>query len=159
MPYERMTFKVEAARLLPFPFMNFSGRPDKFNVEGGKRTFCVALDVKTAEAMSKDGWNVKFPDPRGDDEEDVRDPYIQVEVKYKVRPPKITMITSASSTILTEDLVGILDGMDFANVDLIANASTWEVGGKTGIKAYLKTMYVTIDEDELDLKYSAMEGR
>lgn len=157
MPNERMTFKVEDARLLPFPFMNFSGRPDRFNVEGGKRTFCVALDVKTAEAMVKDNWNVKFPDPRGEDEEDVRDPYIQVEVKYKVRPPKIVMITSSSRTILTEDLVGILDGMDFTNVDLIANASTWEVGGKTGIKAYLKTMYVTIDEDDLDLKYAEVQ--
>lgn len=152
MEQERIQFKVENARII---YLNFKGRESQFNSQGD-RNFCVVLDDKTAKKMAKDGWNVKFPEPR--DEEEIRDPYIQVSVKYKIRPPKIVMLTSTSRTFLTEDNVEILDGMDFRNVDLIANASYWEVGGKSGIKAYLKTMYVTLDEDDLDLKYSAQVG-
>lgn len=148
---EREQFKIEGAQLI---YCNFKGRESQFNNEGD-RNFCVILDDKVAKQMAKDGWNVKFPEPR--DEEDVRDPYIQVSVKYKFRPPKIVMLTSTSRTFLTEENVEILDGMDFANVDLIANASHWEVGGKSGIKAYLKTMYVTLDEDDLDLKYAGKD--
>lgn len=154
MPNDRMTFKVEGARLLPYPFMNFSGRVTMYN-QNGRRTFCVALDQKNAEKMKRDGWNVKFPDPREEDGEEIpRDPYIQVEARFDRLPPKIIMITSTARTIVTQDLVAILDGMEFSNVDLIANASNWEVGEKAGIKAYLKTMYVTVDEDDLDLKYA-----
>lgn len=154
MSRDRMTFKVEDARLLPYPFMNFSGRVTLYN-QNGRRTFCVALDDKTARAMKQDGWNVKFPDPREEDGEEIpRDPYIQIEARFDRLPPKIIMITSTARTIVTEDLVAILDGMEFTNVDLIANASNWEVGEKSGIKAYLKTMYLTVDEDDLDLKYA-----
>jgi hypothetical protein len=34
----------------------------------------------------------------------------------------------------------------------------WDVNGKTGVKAYLKTLFVTIDEDALELKYGQTGG-
>jgi hypothetical protein len=144
---------IENAQIL---FPNFSGREGRFN-QPGDRNFCVILDQKTAKTMVKDGWNVKFPKPGDDDEEDTRDPYIQVTLKYGFRPPKILMITSTGRTYLTEDMVEILDSMEFSNVDLIINPSIWEVNGKSGIKAYLKSLYVTIEEDELERKYAVAE--
>jgi hypothetical protein len=58
---------------------------------------------------------------------------------------------------MTEDTVEMLDFVDVANVDLILNPYEWVVNGKTGVKAYLKKMFITIREDPLELKYAALE--
>ena len=39
-------------------------------------------------------------------------------------------------------------------MDLTLNPYAWEVNGKTGVKAYLKSIFVTIVEDDLDRKYA-----
>ena len=64
------------------------------------------------------------------------------------------MITSSARTPLDEDSVEVLDWADIRTADLIARAYTWEVNGKTGIKAYLQSLFVTIEEDALERKYS-----
>lgn len=150
---EPMRFQIENARLI---FRNFTGKEGRFNQEG-QRSFAVILDDETATLMEKDGWNVRYLESREEGEENT--PYITIAVNFKIKPPRITMITSTSRTVLTEDNVAVLDWADIRNCDLIANASFWEVGGKTGIKAYLKTMFVTIEEDELERKYAVMEDQ
>ena len=47
-----------------------------------------------------------------------------------------------------------LDWVDILNVDLIVRPYEWSVNGKTGVKAYLQSIYVTIEEDPLEIKYS-----
>lgn len=150
---EAKTFMIEDAQLI---FRNFSGAESQFNKEG-KRNFAVVLDPAAAEVMLKDGWNVKYLKPMEGDEEGAETPYISIEVGYKVRPPRVVMITSVSRTNLTSENVGILDWADVQTCDLIARAYEWEVNGKTGIKAYLQSMYITIDEDPLERKYALLE--
>jgi hypothetical protein len=148
MAEERRRIMIENAHIFR---RNFTGREGMYN-QAGQRNFLVSLDEKTAKEMAKDGWNVKFPEAR-DEEEDARDPYIQVNVGYKIRPPRIIMITSTGRVIMTEENVEALDWVDIAMADLIFTASEWSVNGKSGIKAWLKSLFITIEEDELERKY------
>lgn len=143
------TVIIEGARII---FRNFAGKETMYNSEGD-RNFCVLLEPDAARAMAQDGWNVKTLKPRdGSDEEP--QPYIQVSVGYRHRPPRVVMVTSKGRTDLTEAELEVLDWVDIANVDLIIRPYTWNVGGRGGIKAYLKSFFVTIEEDYLELKYS-----
>lgn len=142
-------FMIEDAKLI---FRNFAGKESQFNREGS-RNFCVLLPPDVAEDMANDGWNIKTLQAREEGDEDSF--YIQVEVGYKNRPPRVVMITSNARTNLGEDEVEVLDWADVQTVDLIARAYEWTVNGKSGIKAYLKSLFITIEEDALERKYAA----
>lgn len=142
------TVTIEDARII---FRNFAGKEGQYNREGD-RNFGVILEPEVAKAMVEDGWNVKYLKPREGDEEPT--PWVQVSVSYKGRPPRVVMVTSRGRTTLGEDLVELLDWADLSTVDLILNPYEWAVNGKTGVKAYLKSIFVTIQEDELERKYA-----
>ena len=132
---------------------NFSGKEGKFNPEG-RKNFCVYIDdLRDAEAMAEDGWNVRWLEPR--DETQERRAFLQVAVSFKNIPPKIILVSKKGQTKLDEDEVNMLDWAEIENIDLTINPSHWEMpNGNRGIKAYLRSMYVTIYEDELDELYS-----
>lgn len=142
------TLLMEDARII---FRNFAGKEGMYNREGD-RNFCILLPEEVAEQMDKDGWNVKSL--KAKEAGDPDQPYLQVSVGFKGRPPKIVMITSRGRTDLGEEECELLDWADIRNVDLIVRPYEWTVNGKSGIKAYLKSIFVTIEEDELDLKYA-----
>ena len=137
-------------------FRNFSGKEGQYNREGD-RNFAVLLDDTIANAMLEDGWNIKWLKPREEDEDESQQAYIQVSVNFKGRPPRVVLITSRGRTNLDEGSVEMLDWADINNVDLIMRPYEWSVNGKTGIKAYLQSIYVTIDEDALELKYAELD--
>ncbi|ADD81076.1 single strand annealing protein [Rhodococcus phage ReqiPoco6] len=153
MAIENGQLLVENAQII---FRNFAGKEGMYNAEGD-RNFCLLLEPELAEALMRDGWNVKHLKAR--EEGDEPQAYIQVSIKYRgrngnaVRPPSIVMITSKGRSNLDEDMCEMIDWVDIANVDLIVRPFEWSVNGKSGIKAYLKAIYVTIQEDALALKY------
>lgn len=147
------TVLMEGVRII---FRNFSGKEGQYNREGD-RNFAVLLDEQVATDLAADGWNVKWLKPRDDAEGEDPQAYLQVSVNFKGRPPRIVLLTSTKRRNLDESEVEDLDWVDINNVDLIIRPYEWSVNGKTGIKAYLQSIYVTIEEDALEKKYAEME--
>ena len=133
-------------------FRNFAGKEGRYN-KAGDRNFCLLLNPEDADEMLKDGWNVRFLDPS--DEGDEPTPYIQIKVGFggKGRPPKIVLVTKRGKTQVDEETVNTLDWAEIEKADIAINPYHYEVNGKSGVKAYLKTMYVTIAEDDFEERY------
>ena len=118
---------IENARLL---FRNFSGRESKYNREEGE-------------------------EPRY---------YLQVAVSFENIPPTVYMIPERrkKKTKLDEESIDVLDFAEIRNVDLTIRPYNWAIqegtkNEKRGVKAYLRSMYVTIEEDEFAEKYAGEE--
>jgi hypothetical protein len=146
------TFMIEDARII---FRNFEGKEGQYNRKG-ERNFACVLPPDVAQQMLEDGWNVRVLAPREEGEEET--PYISIGVRFDIRPPRVVLLTSTTRTQLNEDSVEILDWADIRTADLIARGHDWSVNGKQGTKAYLQSLFVTIEEDALERKYSIHEN-
>ena len=126
---------------------NFAGKEIPPYNPAGRRNFLVSIpDMKVAEDMAKDGWNIKFPK----DPDEGKDPFLSVAVNFSIRPPKIIIESSKGRTIIDEESVDMLDWAEITHVDLSINPRYWDDNGKQKIKAYLRTMRIVIFEDELE---------
>lgn len=134
-------------------FRNFAGKEDQYN-RAGDRNFAILLDPDRADELEREGWNVKYLKER--EEGDGRQAYLQVAVSYKARPPRIGMVTSKGLTYLGEDEVEMLDWVDIETADVTINPYEWAVGDKHGIKAYVQSLFIKIEEDYLQLKWTAI---
>ena len=136
---------------------NFSGKAGRYNREG-ERSFSLILDEEQGEAMLADGWNVKRKEGR-----EPGDPpryYLGVSVSFSNprHQPTLVLISSKNKTMLTEETCGRLDGCSFEKIDIQLNGRVWEASdGKTGVKAYLRAGYFTIEEDLLAEEYGMYE--
>jgi hypothetical protein len=145
---------LEDARIV---FRNFSGERQQFNEEGD-RNFSVVLDDDKAASLAADGWNVKTKPPR--EEGDPNFNHLKVKVSYRgKKPPLAILISSKGRTTLDQDMIDMLDGAEYAVVDMIIRAYDWEFNGKKGRTAYLDSIYVTLAEDELTRKYAEDEPK
>lgn len=135
-------------------FRNFAGAPTRFNAAGGKRTFSILLNETEAKELSSMGFNVKALKQRDPDDDPAF--HLPVEVSYRVKPPRIVFISNQGRkrTVIDEDTVGLIDYTEIEKIDLTINPYQWEMENARGVKAYLRTMYVTIREDELDIEYA-----
>ena len=136
-------------------YRNFSGKPSQYNT-AGNRNFCVEIpNQELADILAAEGWTIKQRGGKEEGDEPMN--YTQVKINFNgYKPPKVIMICGRNQQILTEETIDLLDSAEIENVDLIINPSEYEVRGAKGIKGYVDTMYVTIEQNVLDAKYSTM---
>lgn len=150
--HESKNLLIEDAKLI---FRNFSGQEREFNSEGD-RNFSVVLEPERAKELLAEGWRVKQLKPRPDEEEG--DYHLKVKVNYKKgRPPRVVVITSKNRVDWGQDEVGALDSaVGIKKVDLLINGWWSDMAGG-GYGGFLKSAFITLDEDELELKYADLE--
>jgi hypothetical protein len=140
-------------------YRNFSGRPTDFKPEGGVRTVTFVIPDNIAEDLIKDGWNIRLQMPKNED----GDPRYLLECKITFRTrngtprdPKIFIVRDDGIVHVTEETIDTLDRADIVHVDAVIGPSYWEWGGRSGIAAYVNSMYLTIKENAIDEKYRKM---
>ena len=146
---------IEDAKIL---FTNFAGSPTRYNSEGGKREFSVALPLNLVEDLERDGWNIKFR-KNADGEFDPERPYLGVKVSYKFRAPAIWLIAGGRKQLMSEDTVGTLDNITIKTADVVIHPSVYDVRGQQGISAYVKELYVVMDDESASFasKYADLD--
>ena len=134
---------------------NFSGERDKFNP--GKRGFSVVIDdAVMADELRQEGWNVK--DRPLQEGADPSEQEWTLPVKLNMnRYTQVWLIVGNHKTLLDENTVAQLDVVDFVNCDISIRPYEWEMGGRTGITAYVDSMYVTIRENKFAEKYADLD--
>lgn len=140
---------IEDARII---FRNFEGKEKQFNAEGDRNFTLVLEDQNIVDALERDGWNVKYLKPR--EEGDSPQAILKVKVNFKGRPPRIVFVTSRGKTNIPEEDAYMVDFADIRKVDINVSPYSYTVNGNTGISAYLQSIYMVLNEDELDLKYA-----
>lgn len=149
-----MEIKNEVFQDVQIAFRNLSGKPGKYNNEGD-RNFCILLESpKKVEDLEQKGWSISYLKPK--DPRDPPQPMLRVAVSYKKYPPKVIIVNRGGKTLLPESDIHIVDWAEIESVDVVVRPYPWTVNGHSGIKAYLKTMYVKLVEDELEDKYKAV---
>jgi hypothetical protein len=142
-------------------FRNFTGKPTPFNPEGGERGFSVLLDEELAKELQARGLNIKPLNRREEDDEQMY--HLPVAVSYKIRPPRVYMVTGDGGalplrkTMLTEELLHMMDNLELAAAHMVIAVSNYEVRGTKGKKAYLQSFFGHIEMDELEQEYATVE--
>ena len=129
--------QIDEARLV---FRNFSGEASKYNREGDRNFAIIIPDEDIANAMIKEGWNVKIKQPREDGDEPFM--YLSVKVKFNDYGPNVYLVSGNKTNRLDEDGIDCLDKISILSADLDIRPYDWEVNGRTGRTAYLQSIKV-----------------
>ena len=136
-------------------YPSFSGEETPNNREGRRGLNLVIRDPEQAQILAGDGWLIKHRDTKdgGNDEYD----YLPVAIRFDKYPPNIYLVNPdiPEPILLTEDGVSQLPEYPraYENIDIEISPSFWgPINGKSGIKAYVKNMYVKVRPGEYPAK-------
>lgn len=133
-------------------FKNFEGRGDKFNREGDRNFSLRIDDENTADALVKEGWNVRIKEGRDEDE----GPFMRLPIKVKFTNygPNVYLRTGDRVNELNEESIACLDSIEIDSVSMDIRPYDWDVNGRTGRTAYLQSMEVVQRIDRFAARYA-----
>ena len=135
---------------------NFEGRAGTYN-RAGDRSFSAVIDASLVDNLREQGWQIRELPPREGIEGSESLFFIPTRVNFESnRPPEVFLVTKNGLVKLTSETVKTLDNAEIVKVDCTLHPHKWENNGKSGVKAYLRRMYVYLREDPLAEKYDAM---
>lgn len=134
-------------------FPNFGGRVTDHN-KLGSREFSVKLDPAVGTELASQGLNVKFPS----EEQPNGKVFLPVTLSNgpTVQPwIKVVLVNDGVGTILDvndPEQLAMLDTIaPGARANLILSPYHWTVGTNSGIKAYVKKLYIYLDDVDPEL--------
>lgn len=148
----RGILQIDDARII---YRNFSGLASKYNREGDRNFAVIIPTQEMADALIKEGWNVKILPPR--DEDDMPFMFLKIKIKFNEKGPTVYLKTGKATNRLNEETIDCLDNIDIMSVDLDIRPYDWDVSGKTGRTAYLQSIHVTQAVDRFASRYAETE--
>lgn len=150
---------LENAKLV---FTNFEGREKPPYNRAGDRNICIDLtdmDPGFIDQLKAAGWNIY----KSNNPEATVKVSLTVKIKfnhqYTQLNPKIYMLNDGTKDnvpiLLTEESVGNLDYMQITGADVIIRPYNYDVGGRTGVAAYLDIAYIRVCPDIFAAKYES----
>ena len=129
--------QIDDARII---FRNFAGRGSSYNREGDRDFSVVIDDEDIAEALEKEGWNVKRKPPRNEGDDEFI--FLKCKVKFNDYGPRIFVVSGDNRVELDEESASQLDSIDILTCNMDIRPYDWDVNGKQGKTAYLQAIEV-----------------
>lgn len=167
--------EIEGAKIV---FRNFAGQGTPYNREGSRNFSVVIPNKEAAIAYYNAGWNVSVKGTTPEDKEALRGGknfmekvailnqrgtdndalyHLRCNVNLESKSPAQIFLIAGKNRkpiLMTKETVAQIDVMDIAHCDLVIRPYHWSTPTGGGITAYLKTMYVVINEDPFAAKYA-----
>ncbi len=140
--------------IIKLRWMNLSGNQDPYTKKTDK-TFTVVLTESKARELEAQGFNIRWREfDDGNKEASLR-----VFARYGDYPPQIYQVSDGGKniTLLDEDTVGYLDNAEIDHADIELSPYHWTVNGNSGVKAYIRTAYFAIAEDQFRSRYTRFD--
>jgi len=136
-------------------FSHFDGREDTFNDEGD-HNFTVIIDSEEeAQRLMAEGWNIRTMEGR--EEGDPPEYLLKVKISYRFEAPPIFFLKGTRRFRADEADLADIKRATVQQIDVIITPKPWVHGRDTGVSAYVKEMYVKINESRFAQQYADYE--
>lgn len=145
--------EIENAQI-KWAFSHFDGREDTFNAEGD-HNFTIILPEEEALRLQEEGWNIRRME--GYEEGDPPEYLLKVKISYKFEAPRVYLIKGDRKFRADQRDLADIRRASTKQIDVVITPSRWVVGKETGISAYVKELYATINQSRFSEQYQDYE--